>query len=256
MKFCAIAAAVIVFYTAGAVYGRDDLQLRMIKIAYGNGAAICATARKALSPDGKMTFDEKTDTLAVVDRADYLPHIEELVSTLDIKAPVVEISARIAEVDDAFIRKAGIHSAQTIFPRGSFDIVLGLLNTRTGAFTKSDSTLKTASGFPARLQVSRAALFGAVKADLPGGGTAAVMQKNDTGDFLEVLPLVNSDNTVTVKLRPSQSTVREDGSVSESAVLTQVTLHSGDTLAIGSVGTQRSRSQRRTMMFLSAKIIY
>jgi type II secretory pathway component GspD/PulD (secretin) len=248
------------FMLAGSACGRGNVELRMIKIVYGNGPSICATAQAALSPDGKMAFDLKTHTLVVFDRPDYLPHIEELVRTLDVRVPQVELSVRIAEVNGLFLKKAGIDSGQVVFSRGSFDVVSGLLNSRTDAFTRSEITLKTLSGAPAQLQVSREEIFGQAEAKDDRGRSIAYIAKKDAGDYLEVLPMANYDNTVTLKLRPSLSRVDERGAVSESAVLTQVTLHSGDMVAIGGVETQdrspESINRRKTMIFLTATIIY
>jgi type II secretory pathway component GspD/PulD (secretin) len=240
---------------AGDAYGRGNTELRMIKITQGSGASICATAKAALSPDGRMSFDDKTNTLVVADRPDYLPHIEELVRTLDIKIPQVEISVRIAEVTGRFLQEAGINSGQVIFPRDSFTPVRGLLNARTGSSTRSEMTLTTPSGVPAQLQVRREAVFGSAEAKDDPGRKAVAVQKKDAGEFLEILPMANYDNTVTVKVRPSPSRAGSGGGVSESAVLTQVTLHSGDTVAIGSAAV-KGNDQRKILMFLSARIMY
>ena len=255
MKWGVVFAVCACILIAGSGYCRDDLQLRMIKIVNGNGASICATARSALSPDGRMSFDPKTNTLVVADRPEYIPHIEELVNTLDIKVPVVEVEVRITEVNSEFVEKAGIRSSQIIFTQGSFETVRALLNSRTGVFIKSEMTITTASGEPAQIQVSREALFGAAAAG-SRASAGVYAERKDAGDFLEVLPFVNPDNTVTVKLRPGSSSVQDDAQPSEISALTQVTLHSQDTLAIGRVDTMSDKSQRRTMLFLSARLIY
>jgi type II secretory pathway component HofQ len=244
LRVWSVFLGIAIFLFAGNAYGRGNVELRMIKITVGNGRSICATAKAALSPDGKMSFDDKTNTLVVVDRPDYLPHIEELVRTLDIKIPQVEISVRVADVNARFLQAAGIHSGQIIFPRGSLSPVTALLNSRTGAFTRLETTLKTSSGVPVRLQVSRDAIFG-----------ISDTEKKTAGDFLEILPMANYDNTVTVKVRPSPSRAEAGAAVSEGEVLTQVTLHSGDTVAIGN-GEAKGSEQRKSLMFLSADIMY
>lgn len=255
-----IAAAVLSVCCASAASAREDLELRMIRIAHGDGASICATAQAALSPDGRMSYDARTSTLVVVDRPEYLPHIEELVASLDVKVPMVRMAVRLTEVTDEFIREAGIHSAQVIFPRGTFAAVLRLLNPGAGAFTRSEMSLTTASGSPAQLQVSREALYGVAAAEYPDASVTYV-ERRSVGDFLEVLPMANYDNTVTVKIMPRRSSVQGDGTISESAVLTQVTLHGGDTLAIAGIRQERgqdpsARSRRTTILFLTADIIY
>ncbi|HQO37602.1 MAG TPA: secretin N-terminal domain-containing protein [Candidatus Omnitrophota bacterium] len=259
LRIC-VAAGIIAACSVAAAAAADGLELRMIKIARGNGASICSTAQSALSPDGKMSFDSRTSTLVVVDRPDYLPHIEELVASLDVKVPMVRMAVRVTEVTEEFISAAGIRSAQLIFPRGSFSRVQGLIDSRTGASTRSEMTLTAASGAPAQLQVSREALYGTAAVDGPGAAVTYV-RRRQTGDFLDVLPVANYDNTVTIKIMPRRSTVDEQGEISESSVLTQVTLHSGDTLAIGGLttrteGQKSARSSRRTMMFLTADILY
>ncbi|MFA6384338.1 MAG: secretin N-terminal domain-containing protein [Candidatus Omnitrophota bacterium] len=229
------------FILSGSAYGHDNMELRMIKVVNGNGPYIYATARAALSPDGRMSFDKKNNMLVVFDRPDYLPHIEELVRVLDVKAPRVEISVRIAEVNSQFLKRSGIYSSQLIFPKGSFDAVADLLNTRTDSFTRAKTAINAQNGIPAQLQVKSEEIF-----SIPGG-------------FIDVLPMVNSDKTITVKLMPSRSGVEEGESRSESAVLTQVTLHSGDTVAIGRVellvNPQGASGRRVPMIFLTVNII-
>jgi len=217
-----IAAVVLAVCFASAASAREDLELRMIRIAHGDGASICATAQAALSPDGRISYDARTSTLVVVDRPGYLPHIEELVASLDVKVPTVRMAVRLTEVTDDFLREAGIHSAQIIFPRGSFAAVLRLLNAGAGAFTRSEMSLSTASGSPAQLQVSREALYGVAAAEYQDASLPLV-ERRSVGDFLEVLPTANYDNTVTVKIMPRRSSVQEGETISESTVLTQVT---------------------------------
>jgi len=257
--FCFLVTA---FFTLmGSAYGRSsDVGLRMIKIMNGNGTSICATAQAALSPDGRMSFDAKTATLVVVDRPDYLPHIEELVRTLDVRVPQVGLSVRIAEVNGRFLKKTGIRYGQIIFPRGSFDPVSGLLSTRTDSSVRSNTMLKTMSGVPTQLRVNREEIFGIVPVTDGSGHTVTLSRKKDTGESLEVLPTANLDNTVTVTVRPSRSRVDGDGAVSETAVLAQVTLRSGDTCVIGSVDAQdllpEAENKRKSLIFLTASVIY
>jgi type II secretory pathway component GspD/PulD (secretin) len=253
---CACIAG-FVFIFSGMAGAYDDLVLRMIHISYGNGKSICKTARTALSPEGKMSFDEKTNILVVLERPDYLKHIEELVSAMDVRPSEVYISVLVTEVNAGFMKKAGIRSAQTIFPVGSFGVVLDLLGTRTDSFTRSELMLKAESGEPAQLQVSKEEIYGNATVEYASGSTVTYPQRKITGDFLEVLPLVNGDNSVTVKLRPSSVSLQDDGSILESTVLTQVTLHKGDTLALGGVDTQAqslmAEESRKTMIFLTVR---
>jgi type II secretory pathway component GspD/PulD (secretin) len=255
-KLCACIAG-FVLIISGMASGHEGLVLRMIHISYGNGRSICNIARTALSPDGKISFDEKTNILVVLERPDYLKHIEELVSAMDVKPQEVDISVLVTEVNAGFMKKAGIRSAQIIFPVGTFGVVLDMLGTRTDSFTRSEIRLQAASGEPAQLQVSKEEIYGNATVEHASGSTVTYPQRKITGDFLEVLPLVNNDSTVTVKLRPSSVSLQDDGSVLESSVLTQVTLHRGDTLALGGVNTQAqslmAKESRKTMIFLTVR---
>jgi len=227
----------------------------MIKIVHGNGASICSRVKTALSPDGKISFDERTSTLVVLDRPDYLPHIQELVASLDVKVPMVRMRIKIAEATDEFLKSAGIHSAQVIYPRGSFDGVERLLSAGSGIFTKSEMTLTTPSGSPVQLPLNIATLY--PRADGKSEGlSATAVSSNRAGDILVALPLANYDNTMTVKILPSGSGINEE--LNERPVLTQVTLHSGDTLVVTGLRQQQTVSggRRSFLMFLTAEIIY
>jgi type II secretory pathway component GspD/PulD (secretin) len=256
MRSCAFIAA-FVFVFSGMASAKDDLVLRMIHISYGNGRSICRTARAGLSPEGRMSFDEKTNVLVVLDRPDYLMHIEELVSNLDVKPARVDMIVHVAEVNSKFMKKAGIRSGQIIFPVGTFGVVLDMFGSRTDSVTRSEFMLKAESGEPAQLQVRKDEIFEVATVEHASGSTVAYPQRKISGELLEVLPLVNNDSTVTVKVRPFRADTLDDGSVTESDILTQVTLHRGDTLALGGVDTQtQSRmtdDRRKTMMFLTVR---
>jgi type II secretory pathway component GspD/PulD (secretin) len=133
-------------------------------------------------------------------------------------------------------------------------------------------TVRTLSSQPAVLQVTTDEVIGARSVMLENGAIVTSPEREPIGDFLEVLPRVNNDNTIDVVLRPSVSTL-ERGAPSERTILTEAVINSGDTIVIGGVETeketvQRSQSafgiplskksknqERQVMMFLTAKIV-
>jgi type II secretory pathway component GspD/PulD (secretin) len=134
-------------------------------------------------------------------------------------------------------------------------------------------TLRTSSDRPATLQVTKDEIIGTEVAIL---GNQAVIEspiREPIGNFLDVSPSVNNDNTITVVVRPSVSSIDENMNPAERTILTQAVVNSGDTIAIGGADIQKEQMQkgstlfgaplskrtatknRKVVMFLTAKII-
>ena len=64
--------------------------------------------RTALSPRGTIQVDERTNTLIITDLGDRLVTATELIQTLDVPQPQVEIEARIVQTNRDFVQDLGV----------------------------------------------------------------------------------------------------------------------------------------------------
>ncbi len=88
-----------------------ELMTQKAKTGGGAGAAAGGAAGVAtsgfLSPRGRVSFDERTNTLLVVDTPDRVERIRELVAKLDKPVQQVLIESRIVVATDNFTREIG-----------------------------------------------------------------------------------------------------------------------------------------------------
>ena len=90
-------------------------ETRLIGVSYADAKSLTDRARDLLSPRGKISVDERTNTLIVSDVARNLALIEELVRNLDTQTSQVVIEARIVEARSNFVRQIGVQWGGTGF---------------------------------------------------------------------------------------------------------------------------------------------
>ena len=83
-------------------------ETRLIGVSYADAKSLTDRAKDLLSPRGKVSVDERTNTLIVSDVGRNLGLIEELVRNLDTQTSQVIIEARIVEARSTFVRQIGV----------------------------------------------------------------------------------------------------------------------------------------------------
>lgn len=251
-----------------------NLETKIFRIKYGNAESIYRVVDDIKSSEGKVSFDANTNSLIVVDTSQSLERIAALVAQLDIAQKQVEIKVLVVDASDEFLRNIGIASGQVIIPKGKFNAILNLVNTDKKINSRSEISIKVLSNQSAQLAVSREEIFGYTITKLSDTTEIISVVREPVGDFLEVLPAVNGDGTVTVALRPSSSSLTESGDIEDKTILTQVVVNSGDTIAIGGAnsGSETIRQEKalgigiptlerhvtknkRVVMFLTATVL-
>ncbi|MDP2924383.1 MAG: secretin N-terminal domain-containing protein [Candidatus Omnitrophota bacterium] len=251
-----------------------NLETKIFRMKYGNAESIYRVVNDIKSSEGKVSFDANTNSLIVVDTSQSLERIADLVAQLDIAQKQVEIKVLVVDANDEFLRNIGIASGQVIIPKGKFNAILNLVNTDKKINSRSEISIKVLSNQSAQLAVSREEIFGYTITKLSDTTEIVSVAREPVGDFLEVLPAVNGDGTVTVALRPSSSSLTESGDIEDKTILTQVVVNSGDTIAIGGAnsGSETIRQEKtlgigiptlerhvtknkRVVMFLTATVL-
>ena len=97
------------------------LKVKYIPISYAKVSDLSGKLKDFISKEGKIAADERTSSLVITDYDEYIGRVIELVKALDIPPMQVEISAKLVEARDEFIKAAGINwdSAGQSFDLGS-----------------------------------------------------------------------------------------------------------------------------------------
>jgi type IV pilus assembly protein PilQ len=83
-------------------------ETRLIGVSYAEAKQLTDRVKDLLSPRGKVSVDERTNTLIVSDVGRNLALVEELVRNLDTQTSQVVIEARIVEARSTFVRQIGV----------------------------------------------------------------------------------------------------------------------------------------------------
>jgi type IV pilus assembly protein PilQ len=83
-------------------------ETRLIGVSYAEAKQLTDRVKDLLSPRGKISVDERTNTLIVSDVGRNLALVEELVRNLDTQTSQVVIEARIVEARSTFVRQIGV----------------------------------------------------------------------------------------------------------------------------------------------------
>jgi len=236
--------------TATALSQTTDMETKVLKIKHGNAESLYPIAESLKSKDGKLIVDANTNSLIIVDRPKKIAEITNVMEQLDTAQKQIEIKVVIAETTNELLDEIGMNSGRLVIPSGSFNAVLNALNTDEGTNIRSQMTVKTVSNQPAIIQATVDEIFGTVVTRYDDDMTVVTPLTIQTGDMLEVLPRANNDGTITVTLRPSASKLEESGAVAKKAVLTQVVVKDGDTVAIGGVDRITKSSTRKKIPLL------
>ncbi|MDD5044844.1 MAG: secretin N-terminal domain-containing protein [Candidatus Omnitrophica bacterium] len=263
----------ILFFSVVSFCWAENLQLKIFKINYGDIGSFYNIANDLKSEAGTVSFDRNSNSLIVRDYPQNIERIASVIESLDIKQKQVEIEVTVAEASKDFFKNIGITHSSIIIPSGQFSAVLAAIEKNKDAHTRSTMKVRTLSNQPAELQVSTDEVIGNEVVIYPAGTVVTTPVREPIGNFLEVLPTVNDDNTIMVTLRPSVSTLEKGGNPAQRTVYTNVILNNGDTVAIGSLDTEKEVTQNnqtlfgmplstkeksknnKVVMFLTAKII-
>jgi len=252
---------------------QEELKLEVIKIEHRNAGDMNPAALHHKSPEGKVTVDTGSNSLIITDYLSNIANMTETIRTLDVPVKQVGIRVVMAEADSVFLKEIGMKTGHVIYPPRKFKPVLELLDTGRNAKMLSEMQIRTPSNKPAELRVAQEEIFVPTVMMFPGG-RAVLSGEREAGAFLEVLPVVNDDDTITIILRPSVSGFRGSNVKYERSALIQVIMGSGDTLAIGAVDTVKKittkqktsmlgvplsegelEEERKMVMFLTAAVI-
>ena len=237
----------LLFFTCRA---QDNLEVKIFKINYGSAEALIEVANSLKGPQGKVSFDCHSNSLIVMDVPEYLEKISQVLKNLDVQQKQVELRVAIIEATDSALEEMGISRAQVIIPSFKINAILGFIKSHQDAQVSSQMLVRTISGQPAQIQVAKDAVYEEEVIRFPDGTQTASYIREPVGEFLEATPRVHSDNeTITVTLRPSSSSLQDDSTIYEKSIFTQVNINDGDTIVIGGLDADTSIRKQDTSLF-------
>ncbi|PKN43813.1 MAG: hypothetical protein CVU59_13260, partial [Deltaproteobacteria bacterium HGW-Deltaproteobacteria-17] len=103
-------------------------ETRLIPINYSNVEDIAKTIESnVMSSRGKVTFDKRTNVIIYVDVPAKLKVAQELIRSLDLPTPQVQIEARIVEAETTFLREIGVQWGGSLLANSASGNPTGLI---------------------------------------------------------------------------------------------------------------------------------
>lgn len=247
------------------------LETRLIPLVYGNAEDMKSPLQRMLSPRGTIEVDLRTNTLLVVDIAPAVARLEDMVRRLDRTTPQVEIMANLIDADAATIKDLGISWEATGLSRdgidataeaqvntgltqpagslrittfaadGTLDAMLDFLARHQAAKIISNPRITTVDNQEARIIVGKKIPL--VVTDEAGN---AITQLTTIGIKMSVTPHINSDDWVTLDLRPEVSDLSAQATVQGGIIIvtaeasTRVRVRDGETALIAGLIRQNT----------------
>ncbi|MBN2120838.1 MAG: hypothetical protein JW734_07280 [Candidatus Omnitrophica bacterium] len=227
-----------------------ELIVKTFPIKSADPRAVESIAESLKSEKGKVTFDPRTNLLVVVDTPQNVDRIQKVIQEMDIDLKMVQIEVSIIETASQILDDIGLKSSYFILPKADLAASMSLLENSQDTHIRSKSTLTTLSNQPARIQVTEDAVIGEHHTVYyPSGHRVVEPVTTPVGSILEVLPSVNSDNTITLTIKPFLSTL-DDQSVLplERSMYSRVVINDQDTIVLGGVDSGQDRDQSRSVI--------
>ena len=253
---------------------QEDLKAEIFNIQHISPEDIYKAVDPLKSPEGKVTLISSTHQIVVYDHPESLKRISQVIAQLDLRKEQVEVHVIVEEVSREVLGKIGLTHGQAVIDPEKFTQIQYLLEKENESETRTELMVRTLSGEPANIAVAQKKIYGGPPQRVQGIPVIVATTEREAGNFLEVLPRVNSDGTITVIVRPEVSEFTSDQTIHERAILTKVIVYNGYTIALGgiqsgrvevsqkgitetgiSVPTEMTEKTVQTVMFLTVFVI-
>ena len=139
------------------------LQAEFLQVNYAKAADLAALMEKGggegslLSERGRVSIDERTNTILVYDTAERIADVRRLVAALDIPVRQVLIESRIVVANDDFSRELGVRMGGTYVKENGSDGIISISGSGQGndiiVGSANDNLNDTGTAFPVTLPV-------------------------------------------------------------------------------------------------------
>lgn len=87
---------------------RGAMVTEMIRINYANLQEVATRVKALLTSEGTVTFNERTNTLVIMDTGEMVKDVVAVVRNLDIPTPQVQIASKIVQINRNFLQELGV----------------------------------------------------------------------------------------------------------------------------------------------------
>lgn len=247
------------------------LETEVIPIKYGTAKDIVKAIKAVLSLRGTVDTDDRTNSLVIRDAPECIEKVKQLVETLDKETQQIKIAAKLLEIESGSVAELGIDwsmisrkSAQLLNgdkTEGGYtqntDKVSGPAGKFTFATVKGDfdiegtiSALVTSNkgkiiAHPEITTVDNREAFIQMGQKIPikqfDQAGNVVIEFEEVGTILRVIPHITSQNRILLKLKPERSSYSFDANgviINTNNAETNVVVENGQTAVIGGLTTQ------------------
>ena len=231
-----------------------DLEMKVFSLDYGDPEEVYEAVKEMKSPQGKINVVTATRNIIVYDYPDNVARIGWLIKKLDVRPEQVVVKVLVTEVTAEIVGMLGLTYGQVVLPPEEFDKIKYLIDRQKTSESTSEMVVTTLSREPATIAVSQNKIYGGTVTKKGSHLISVPQTERAAGNFLEVVPVVNSDNTVTVTIRPEVSEFLDDRTIHERSILTRVTIANGDTIVLGGVQSQARQVRQEGVSGIGASI--
>lgn len=231
-------------------FAQEENEVRAFPIYSADPQFLISVIEDVKSTSGKVFYDANNQSLVVVDTPESMVKIEKLLSQLDAPAKMVMITVTTVDVTNEFLSDMGISGGSVVLPQVRFQAVLSALENRRDSHIRSKSTVSVLSNNPARIQVSEDFIIGLKQyVHEPSGTRVTTPIREPIGHILEVLPRVHADNSVTLSIQPTLSSLNDANIPYKREISTKVVINEGDTLVLGGLTRESDTKQSQSSLF-------
>jgi len=252
----------------------QSLVTRVVKLNYLNAGEVKQAMSKTTTPRGKVEAEKGTNSVIIAEVPARIDRLVAMVKEMDQKLRMVEIVAKMVDVDHQATRELGVNwealnlqlgstlagdivtgqkladpfstlRAGTVQSWGELNLILEALEKDNKANIVSNPHVTTADNQEARIMVGKEIPL--IVSDEAGN---PITELKKIGVILKVTPHVNDDGTITMDLHPelsdlsSQATVQGGVIISLQEADTRVVVGNGETAVIGGLISEVESSLR------------
>ncbi len=248
-----------------------SLQTEVIPIKYGTAKDMLKPLKGVLSQRGSADTDDRTNSLVIRDIPENIDKVKKLVQTLDKETDQIKIAAKLLEVESGSVTELGLDwsmlsrksaqllngdktegsytqntdnvtdpAAQFTFAtvQGDYDIegVISALVTSNKGKIIAHPEITTVDNREAYIQMGQRIPI--KQFDQAGN---VVIQFEEVGTILRVVPHITAENRILLKLKPERSSYTYDANgviINTNNAETNVVVDNGQTAVIGGLTTQ------------------
>jgi len=240
-----ILLAIFMVTVAITSLAQDDLKAEVFYLQHTSPEDIYKAVNPLKSPEGKVTLISSTHQIVVYDHPENIKRISRVIAQLDLRREQVEVYVIVEEVSQEVLGKIGLTHGQAVIDPEKFTHIQYLLEKENASETRTELMVRTISGEPANIAVSQKKIYGGPPQRVRGIPVIVAATEREAGNFLEVLPRVNADGTITVIVRPEVSEFTSDHTIHERAILTKVIVYNGNTIALGGIQSERIEVEQK-----------